>query len=42
MKPLAETRKFKKLIADIKKANKDPEFRQGIKRFIDIASNRHK
>jgi len=41
MKPksIAGTREWKKLDAAIKKANKDPEFRKSIERFIRISSN---
>ena len=38
MKSLADTKEWKKLRKDIEEANKDPEFRKGIKRFIKIAS----
>lgn len=41
MKPrsVADTKEWKKLSADIRKANKDPEFRKAIDRFNKIASN---
>lgn len=34
MKSLSETNEWKKLIKEIKEANKDPEFRKGIAEFI--------
>lgn len=41
MKPktLADTREWKSLVSDIKKAKKDPEFRKALDRFIKISSN---
>jgi len=38
-KSLADEKKWKKLMSDIKKAKKDPEFRKALDRFIRISSN---
>ena len=37
-KTLAETNEFKDLIRKIKDANKDPAFRKGIQRFIQLST----